>query len=102
MTDKVLNLLGIAKRAGELTTGEEKTIESIRSQAAKVVFLADDASSNTSKKVKDKCSYYNIPLIDKYSNMELSQATGASNRVVLSITDSGFSKKMLQLSEKGK
>lgn len=102
MTDKVLNLLGIAKRAGELTTGEEKTIESVRSQAAKVVFLADDASSNTSKKVKDKCSYYNIPLIDKYSNMELSQATGASNRVVLSITDSGFSKKMLQLSEKGK
>ncbi|WP_411844088.1 YlxQ-related RNA-binding protein [Salinicoccus sp. HZC-1] len=102
MKDKVLNLLGIAKRAGKLTTGEEKTIESIRNQSAKLVFVASDASNNTSKKVRDKCSYYNIPLIDKYSNMELSQATGASNRVALSIADSGFSRKMLELMEKGK
>ena len=102
MTDKVLNLLGIAKRAGRLTTGEEKTTESIQKQTAKLVFVASDASKNTSKKVKDKCSYYNIPLIDKYSNMELSQATGASNRVVLSITDSGFGNKLLELAEKGK
>lgn len=102
MTDKVLNLLGIAKRAGRLTTGEEKTIESIQKQTAKLVFIAGDASRNTSKKVKDKCSYYNIPLIDKYTNMELSQATGASNRVVLSITDSGFGNKLLELAEKGK
>lgn len=102
MMDKILNLLGIAKRAGKLTTGEGKTIESVRDQSARVVFLASDASHNTSKKVKNKCSYYKIPLIDKYSNMELSQATGASNRVALSIADSGFSKKLLELAEKGK
>ncbi len=102
MTDKLLNLLGIAKRAGKLTAGEEKTIDSIRSQTAKLVFVAADAGENTRKKVKDKCSYYNIPLIDKYSNTELSQATGSPNRVVLSIADSGFGKKMLELAEKGK
>ncbi|HIW11889.1 MAG TPA: ribosomal L7Ae/L30e/S12e/Gadd45 family protein [Candidatus Salinicoccus stercoripullorum] len=102
MMDKILNLLGIAKRAGRLTTGEEKTIESVRGRSAKIVFLASDAGASTSKKIRDKCSYYDIPLIDEYTNAELSQATGASNRVVLSITDPGFSKKMLELQEKGK
>src|SRR5699024_7328069 len=93
MMDKILNLLGIAKRAGRLTTGEEKTIESVRGRSAKIVFLASDAGASTSKKIRDKCSYYDIPLIDEYTNAELSQATGASNRVVLSITDPGFSKR---------
>ncbi|WP_017548547.1 L7Ae/L30e/S12e/Gadd45 family ribosomal protein [Salinicoccus carnicancri] len=102
MMDKILNLLGLAKRAGRLTTGEEKTMESVRDRSAKLVFLASDAGASTAKKIKDKCSYYDIPLIDEYANEELSQATGASNRVVLSITDPGFSKKMLELQEKGK
>lgn len=102
MTDRILNLLGLAKRAGMLTTGEEKTIESIQRNRAKAVFLASDAGSSTAKKVRDKCNYYEIPLIDDYTNEALSSATGAPNRVVLSVTDPGFSWKMLQLKEKGK
>ncbi|MFC3419685.1 L7Ae/L30e/S12e/Gadd45 family ribosomal protein [Salinicoccus hispanicus] len=102
MMDKILNLLGLAKRAGMLTTGEDKTIEAIQHKRAKVVFIASDAGDSTAKKVRNKCNYYNVPLIDDYTNENLSIATGAPNRVVLSVTDTGFSRKMLQLKEKGK
>lgn len=102
MTDKILNMLGLAKRAGKLTAGEKKTLENIRSKKAEVVFLAADAGANTRKKIQDKCRTYDIPLIDHYTNESLSNATGASNRVVLSVTDPGFGRKMLELKEKGK
>lgn len=48
--EKVLNLLGLAMRAGKLVTGEELTIGDIRSNKAKFVFVAGDASENTRKK----------------------------------------------------
>lgn len=54
---KAMNLIGLAMRAGKLITGEELTIADIRKQKAKIVFVANDASENTKKKVKDKSSY---------------------------------------------
>ncbi|WP_020008641.1 L7Ae/L30e/S12e/Gadd45 family ribosomal protein [Salinicoccus albus] len=99
---RVLNMLGLAKRAGRIIAGEERTLESVRSENAKIVFIANDAGESTAKKIKDKCSYYKIPLIDQFTSHELSLATGASNRVTLSIADPGFSRKLLELIEKGK
>ena len=51
---KILNLLGLAMRAGKLVTGEELTLKDIRANKAKFVFVAQDASENTRKKIKDK------------------------------------------------
>ena len=53
---KILNLLGLAMRAGKLVTGEELTLKDIRANKAKFVFVAQDASENTRKKIKDKSS----------------------------------------------
>ena len=36
---KVMNLMGLAMRAGKLITGEELTIAEIRKQKAKLVFV---------------------------------------------------------------
>ena len=47
---KVMNLMGLAMRAGKLITGEELTIAEIRKQKAKLVFVATDASENTRKR----------------------------------------------------
>lgn len=50
----LLQLLGLAARARKTISGEELVVKEIRSGKAKLVFLASDASANTSKKIQDK------------------------------------------------
>ncbi|MDT8950131.1 YlxQ-related RNA-binding protein [Lacticaseibacillus paracasei] len=92
----VLNLLGLARRASRLVTGDNLVLGAIRSREAKLVYVANDASANTRKKFSDKSSYYEVPLVTEFSKMELSQAIG-SDRSIIAVVDAGFAKKMQQL-----
>lgn len=100
MTDsktKILSLIGMAKKAGKLLTGTEKTVESVRSgkkSGVKLLLCSADASSNTLKRIGNTSSFYNIPFhklwIDKN---ELARITGSDSLVsVVGITDEGFCK----------
>lgn len=93
----VLQLLGLAARARKVISGEELVIKEIRHGNAKIVLLASDASANTSKKLTDKCKYYNVELHVLGNRYDLGHATGKEARVALAITDSGFAKKMSSL-----
>ncbi|HEN0238972.1 TPA: ribosomal L7Ae/L30e/S12e/Gadd45 family protein, partial [Streptococcus agalactiae] len=53
-SEKVLNLIGLAQRAGRLITGEELVIKAIQNQQVSLIFLANDAGPNLTKKVTDK------------------------------------------------
>lgn len=94
--EKALNLLGLAMRAGKLITGEELTLKDIRVQKVQLVFVANDASENTQKKIKDKSLYYEVPCFACFTSAELSQAIG-KNRMVVGVKDPGFAKKMKEL-----
>ena len=97
MNDKILNYIGLATGAGKTITGEEKALEAIKTGKTKLVLLAANAGKSTSKRIKDKCATYEVTVIDKYTNEELSQATGSYNRVVLAIADKGFARKIKEL-----
>ena len=92
-----LQLLGLAARARKIISGEELVIKEIRNGNAKIVLLASDAAANASKKVTDKCKYYNVELHIFGDRYDLGHATGKEARVALAITDSGFAKKMSSL-----
>lgn len=93
---KLMNMLGLALRAGKLITGEEMTITAIRKQKVDLVIVAQDASDNTKKKVRDKSAYYQIPNFEALSKEEITQALGRP-RTVLGIADPGFAKKIAGL-----
>lgn len=90
---KILNLIGLAQRAGRLISGEELVVEAIQKGQAKLVFLANDAAANLSKKVTDKSYTYQVEVVTVFSTLELSAAVGMA-RKVLAVTDAGFTKKM--------
>ncbi|MFV0556761.1 MAG: YlxQ-related RNA-binding protein [Lactovum sp.] len=96
MMNKILNMIGLAKRAGKIVTGEELVVKSIQRSTAKLVFLANDASDNLTKKITDKTNSYHIKTSQRYNQEELSKAIG-SNRKVIAILDEGFAKKMENL-----
>ena len=95
---KILNLLGLAQRAGRLISGEELVVDAIRKQQAKLVFLANDAAGNLSKKVTDKSHTYQVEVVTAFSTLEVSAAVGKA-RKVLAVTDARFTKKMRSIME---
>ncbi|MGM9928821.1 MAG: YlxQ family RNA-binding protein [Bacillus sp. (in: firmicutes)] len=94
---KWASLLGLAYRARKVITGEELVIKEVRSGKAKLVLLSSDASSNTEKKITDKCSYYNVPIMKVENREQLGHAIGKDERVVLAVLDDGFAKKLKTL-----
>lgn len=94
--EQALNLLGIARRAKALVTGESFVIEAIRSQDAKFVVLAADAGPSTAKKITDKSSFYQVPIYRGWQRDELSHAIGM-DRTAIAVTDQGFAKKLIKL-----
>lgn len=91
MKQKILNLLGLATRAGLLVSGEDTVIDAIQRKKAKIVFLGSDASSNTLDKFQKKCFFYKIELNIMFTSEDLSSSIG-KNRMVLAILDDGFYK----------
>ena len=54
---KIYGMIGMAKRAGKISTGAFICEKMIRSKQAKLVFLATDASDNTKKSIQNSCEF---------------------------------------------
>ncbi|BBH20830.1 50S ribosomal protein L7ae [Paenibacillus baekrokdamisoli] len=93
---KALSLLGLAMRAGKLVTGDETVLKAVQQGKAKLVIAASDASDNTKKKFRDKCATYNVKLVEAFDRVTIGDAIGKSERVLLAVTDLGFSKSIIQ------
>lgn len=93
---KVLNLLGLAMRAGKLVSGEETSLQALRAGELNLVIIANDLSQNTTKKMNDKCHSYETPLLSFCSQAELGHAIG-KKRGIIGVKDRGFSRKMSEL-----
>ena len=70
--EQVLNLLGIARRARQLQSGEEIVLKNIQTKKAKFVFLASDAGKASAKKITDKSKFYGIPFSTDFTREQLS------------------------------
>ena len=92
-----MSLLGLANRARKIISGEELSLKEIRSGKAKLVLLSKDASTNTVKKITDKCKSYDVPYRMIENREVLGHAIGKDARVVVAILDGGFAKKLLTL-----
>lgn len=98
--NKILNYLGIARRAGFLISGIDAVIASLEKKA-KLVVIATDASSATKDKLNRKCYFYKVNILEHFTTEELSTAVGYNNPKVLAVTDEGIVKQILKISERG-
>jgi len=89
---KLLSFLGLAAKAGKIMSGEFQTETAVKSGTAHLVLVATDASENTKKLFRDKCSYYRVPFYELGTKGELGAAIGKEYRASLAIVDEGFAK----------
>lgn len=95
---KLLNMLGLAKRAGKISAGTFICEKSIKSNTAKLVVLARDASENTKKSITNSCEFYNTRLIEISDMDSLGHSIGAkAPRAVITVNDNNFAKAIMDI-----
>ncbi len=100
--DRVLSLLGLAKKAGKTASGGFQTDSAIKAGTAKLCIVAEDASPRTEKQYRDACAYYHVPIV-KYGPMDiLGHAMGQQARSGMAVLDEGFAEAILSSMRKGK
>ncbi len=99
---KFLGLVGIAMKAGKVSAGTNLVVDAIRAgspaKCPRAVFLCEDASDNTKKRVVNACTYYEIPLYTiPVSGADLGGAIGKSGIIAaVGITDAGLSEALVK------
>lgn len=97
MNDRVLSLLGLCRRAGKLTMGNDAVIDDILKGKAYLVIFASDLSDNTKKGILSAAKLRGVKVLttdaDKF---QLGNAVG-KYCAVISVNDRGFAKRLCEL-----
>lgn len=94
--NKLAGALGLAKKSGNLLSGENICIEAIKSGKVLLTIVAEDASENTKKLFNDKCTYRNIPVYYILNKETMGRIIGKETRAVFAVTDKGFAELILK------
>ena len=89
--NKVLVLLGLAKKAGKIEVGEEPTGAAARARDARLLLIASDAADNSYRRLRHfadagACLYAKLPC----TKDELGRALGRTSCAMAAVTDIGF------------
>ena len=98
--NKFLGMLGLAKRAGKITSGEFLCEQSIKSGQSALVIIASDISENSRKSIVNACTYYGVQYIEIATSSELGKAIGEDMRMTVSVNDGNFKNAILSKIER--
>lgn len=87
--NKELSLLGLAKKAGMLSVGNDAVLDALRSGRACLIILAADAAENTAKRFQNRHGEVPIERLP-YSREELGAAIGYQSCAAAALCNAGF------------
>ena len=99
--DRILSLLGLAIKSGNLVSGEFMTEKAVKGRKAHLVIVSEEASDNTKKKFSNMCSFYEVPLYFYETMEELGHCIGKTCRASLAVTSEGLAKSIISKLECG-
>lgn len=88
--NKVYSYLGLARRAGQVVSGEHAVVGAVKRGQVVLVLIADDASSNTLRKFSALAQNHNVSYLVFGDKDLYGQAIGQSPRAVLGVLDRNF------------
>ena len=93
-----LKVLGFAVRSGRIVFGCEQCCAALKQGRTRLVVMAEGISENTSKRLRDRCSFYGATLISAGCGAdELGHALGRTGPVAAAgVTDFSLSTAVLK------
>lgn len=92
MNERILSMLGLARRAGKLDAGYDLCVQRIRSGAAKLAVAAADISEKTFRNLEFEAQRKEIAAVRLHSDMRLLGKSCGIKAGVAVVTDEGFAK----------
>lgn len=104
MNNRLLSLLGIARRAGRLSVGHDASIEAIVRNKAKLCILCADASERLKSEMRHACSYGKKDILCLTLDFDILTLSGAigTRAAVITVNDTGFAEKIACLDNEQK
>lgn len=97
MNDKLLSLLGIARRAGRITLGFDAAADSMKNGKTKLLLLAGDLSERTVRNISNTAQQTGTEMIKTDIPMQQLGAAIGKATGIISVNDAGFADKMKTL-----
>lgn len=95
--DKILNMLGLMRRANAIQIGETNTGSAVRAGKGKLLLLAADVSDNAKSRAQGFARGRNITTVSlPYTKEEISAAVGVSGCSMAAVTDLGFANALMK------
>lgn len=99
LRNRVLQMIGIAAKSGNVVSGEFSTEKAVKTGMAYLVIVSEEASANTNKMFTNMTDFYEVPMYVFGTKEELGRCIGKEFRASLAITDENLAnavKKKLQ------
>ena len=91
MSDAILSLIGLCKKAGRLEVGEEPVGAAARARHARLLLVASDAAANTRRRCAHFAEAGAVPWAElPFTKEELGGTVGRSSCALAAVTDIGF------------
>lgn len=89
-------LIGLCRRAGQMTLGAELAIKEIRAGRAALMLVDAGASDGTKKKIGDACAYRRVRM-DLLPEGLLARACGKEGRIAAAVRPGPLCRQIIQL-----
>ena len=93
---KTLGMIGLAARAGRVTTGQEGVESAVKKKKAYVALVDAAASERTKKDIRDACRYAQVEMLELPAHA-LGDAIGKPGRMCAAVTDRSLAKRIQEL-----
>jgi ribosomal protein L7Ae-like RNA K-turn-binding protein len=101
--DKALRYLGLAAKAGRLTTGADECDKAVKAGKGKLLVLAADAGNNVIRMASRWSAEYGITVVKtQFTKAQLAAAVGRGTMAALAlVNDEGLAKAFLAAASNG-
>lgn len=89
--DAILSTVGLAYCAKKIVVGFDTISQQAKSGKIHLLLLAEDCSEGTKKSYRNKCRYYQIPIVEYGTCETIGRSVGKERIAALAICDEGFS-----------
>ena len=98
MTDRILGLIGMMRRASALDIGEDRVSEAVKQGRVKILMVPSDAGESVKAYAFHAAENKRLEMIElPYQTEVLSAAVGLSNCRIAAVSDLGFAKAMISM-----